>query len=454
MFTSKFYTVQPIFVQNCLVSLRGFARKKLRYNKKMFGILEEIKSLEYDQKLAAQYQNRVLFETLKNASSNIEFYQGKADTLIYEIDSETCLTEKFQLINKQHLLTSPLSFCDKGYKGASVSGSTSGTTGTPLSIPQSLDSVIREQAFVSRMLKWAGYQKGDKRAWIRGDLIVPINQNKPPYWRYSWFENMIMLSSFHMTREALPLYIQAMVDYGVDIIQAYPSSIATLAKYLESQNEYYSGKIKSVITSSESLTPEDRQVIEERFRCKVFDWYGQFERVAAIANCEHGRNHVLTDYSYVEFLDAGNGQHEIVGTNFNNLYYPLIRYKTGDHVILSKETECPCGRVYPIVERIEGRIGDYLVGENGQKVHILNHIPKGVKGLLASQFVQDRAACIQAVVVIDPEVFDNAQKQQLITNIKDRLGQSMSVEVKAVDSIPRTKNGKVRQAICNIKDAL
>ena len=415
----------------------------------MFDILEEIKSLEYDQKLAAQYQNRVLFETLKNASSNTEFYQGKADTLIYEIDSETCLTEKFQLINKQHVLSSPLSFRDKGYKGTSVSGSTSGTTGTPLSIPQSLDSVIREQAFVSRMLKWAGYQKGDKRAWIRGDLIVPINQNKPPYWRYSWFENMIMLSSFHMTREALPLYIQAMVDYGVDIIQAYPSSIVTLAKYLESQNAYYPSTIKSVITSSETLSQEDRQIIEERFRCKVFDWYGLFERVAAIADCEHGRYHVLTDYSYVEFLDAGNGRHEIVGTNFNNLYYPLIRYRTGDHVILSKEMECPCGRVYPLVEKIEGRAGDYLVGENGQKVYILNHIPKGVDGLLACQFVQNTPDCIQAVVVVD-DVFDNAQKKQLINNIKDRLGQSIRVEIKPVDSIPRTKSGKVRQAICSL----
>lgn len=454
MFTSKIYTVQPVFLQNWLVSLRDFARKKIRNNKKMFDILEEIKSLEYDKKKAANYQGRVLFDVLKHASKNTEFYQEKANNLLQTIDSEKFVIENFQLISKEQILASPLSFRDNSYKGATISGSTSGTTGTPLSIPQSMDSVIREQAFVHRMLQWAGYEQEDRRAWIRGDLIIPISQKNPPYWRYSWFENMIMLSSFHMTKEALPLYIQAMADYGVDIIQAYPSSIATLAKYLESQNEYYPGKIKSVITSSESLTPEDRQVIEERFRCKVFDWYGQFERVAAIANCEHGRYHVLTDYSYVEFLDVGNGQHEIVGTNFNNLYYPLIRYKTGDHVILSKETECPCGRVYPIVERIEGRIGDYLVGENGQKVHILNHIPKGVKGLLASQFVQDTADCIQAVVVIDPEIFDNAQKQQLVTNIKDRLGQSMSVEVKAVDSIPRTKNGKVRQAICNIKDAL
>lgn len=447
VFSNKIYINSPIFIQNLIVSLRAFIRKKFRENAQTTLIEHELIDNEYSQSKLTIYRNKRLNLVLSNALNNTKYYSMQ---LRYkEVD-----LEQFPYLTKGEVRDRAPDFFSTLKPKIIVKGSTSGTTGTPLTIPQSMESVIREQAFISRMSKWADYKKGDRRAWLRGDMIVPINQTSPPYWRYSWFENMIMLSSFHMTREALPLYIQAMVDYGVDIIQAYPSSIATLAKYLESKGEHYPGKIKSVITSSESLTPEDRQVIEERFRCKVFDWYGQFERVAAIANCEHGRYHVLTDYSYVEFLDVGNGRHEIVGTNFNNLYYPLIRYKTGDHVILSKEKECPCGRVYPMVERIEGRVGDYLVGENGQKVHILNHIPKGVEGLLACQFVQDTANCIQAVVVIDSDVFDNAQKQQLITNIKERLGQSMNVEVKLVDAIPRTKNGKVRQAICNLKDVL
>jgi len=442
MLTSALYRNSPIFIQNLLISFRAFIRKILRENPEKLSRLDLIDN-EYSINKLEVYGNKHLAIALNNALDNTKYYPMK-------IQKNRADLEQFPYLTKDELRNRPSDFLSKVKPKIVIKGSTSGTTGTPLSIPQSMDSVIREQAFVSRMLKWAGYEKDDKRAWIRGDLIVPIKQLPPPYWRYSWFENMIMLSSFHMTREALPLYIQAMVDYGVDIIQAYPSSIATLAKYLESKGEYYPGKIKSVITSSESLTPEDRQVIEERFRCKVFDWYGLFERVAAIANCEYGRYHVLTDYSYVEFLDVGNGRHEIVGTNFNNLYYPLIRYKTGDHVILSKEKECPCGRVYPMVERIEGRVGDYLVGENGQKVHILNHIPKGVKGLLACQFVQDSADCIQAVVVIDAEIFDNKQKSQLVTNIKERLGQNIIVVIKEVASIPRTKNGKIRQAICSL----
>lgn len=444
MFSSIFYKNSPVWLQNLTLSARALARKKLRINSESESISNSLDDLEKSTYKLSKFSNDNLSNVMDNAVSNTLFYSS--------IDNKNSLClDDFPYITKDELRSNPNSFQSSAKPRVIVKGSTSGTTGTPLSIPQSMSSVIREQAFVSRMLKWAGYQKGDKRAWIRGDLIVPINQKKPPYWRYSWFENMIMLSSFHMTREALPLYLQAMVDYGVDIIQAYPSSIATLAKYLKLKGEYYPGHIKSVITSSESLSVEDRQIIEERFRCKVFDWYGQFERVAAIANCEHGRYHVLTDYSYVEFLDTGNGQHEIVGTNFNNLYYPLIRYKTGDHVILSKEKECPCGRVYPMVERIEGRVVDHVYAADGHKVYALDQCVKGVEGVLGSQYIQDNEGEITVRIVPDT-LFDKVQQDKLTANVKSRLGDEMIVNIVAVDKLERTKNGKVRQAICNIKE--
>ncbi len=103
--------------------------------------------------------------------------------------------------------------------------------------------------------------------------------------------------------------------------------------------------------------------------------------MVAIGQCEHGRYHLLSDYSHVELLAAGDGRYELVGTNFNNQYFPLIRYKTGDHVHLSENEACPCGRVFPMIERIEGRIGDYLVGEDGQKCIFLTIYPKVSLGL-------------------------------------------------------------------------
>ena len=448
MFTSCVYIKSPIFIQNLTISIRAYARKLIRENKASKSLANKLLKLEKNELELNKYSRLELMAQLKNGVDNSIFYKG--------IALDNISLKEFPLIDKSDIRTRSNEFLSAIKPKVIVNGSTSGTTGTPLSIPQGMESIVREQAFITRALVWAGFKEGDKRAWIRGDMIVPIEQKNAPFWRYSYFEDMILLSSYHMTQEAIPLYLETMNKYGVDIIQAYPSSIVTLAKYLESNNLFYSGKLKSIMTSSESLSKEDKMLVEGRFKCIVFDWYGLFERVAAIASCEYGRYHILTDYSYVELQPDeskdGIERAEIIGTNFSNHLYPLIRYKTGDHVLLSKEQQCPCGRVYPLVDSIEGRVGDYLVAADGQKIHILNHIPKGVGGLLATQFIQDSINEVTVLVVVDSDKYKPSDELALIDNIKSRLGVETIVLVKKVDTIPRTKNGKVRQAICNIKD--
>lgn len=446
MFTSSLYVKAPIWLQNIMLSVRALSRKMVRENGEMRAVLKEIQANEFSRTHLGDYQQDKLQNTLANARNHVPFYQN-LDLLNLEL-------EAFPYLDKAVLRHDHEQFISQNKPSVVVKGATSGTTGTPLIILQDMNSVIREQAFVERQLAWAGYRKGDKRAWIRGDMVVPLSQKQGSFWRYSWFEQMIVLSSFHLTSQTIPSYLQAMVDFGVEVIQAYPSSITTLARYLEAKQSYYPAKLKSIITSSESLSAEDRQVIETRFGCKVFDWYGLFERVAAIGQCEHGRYHLLSDYSHVELLAAGDGRYELVGTNFNNQYFPLIRYKTGDHVHLSENEACPCGRVFPVIERIEGRIGDYLVGEDGQKVHILNHIPKGIAGIMACQFVQSERGQVVVKVVADAEQFNEEQQQKLISNTQARLGSSLIVTIEIVAALERTGNGKIRQAICTIKDVL
>ncbi|MBT2153192.1 phenylacetate--CoA ligase family protein [Pseudoalteromonas tetraodonis] len=444
MYSNIIYRSLPVFFQNVYISVINLIKLFLREDKLAKETEQQLNRNEKDEAQLSDYCVKRLNASLNNAVNNVNYYKGK----------NTIITS-FDFIDKNTVREDPSSFYNHNYVGVKFNGATSGTTGSPLVIPQSAESVKRERAFANRQRRWAGFEQGDKRAWIRGDMIVPLEQKKAPFWRYSYFENMIMLSSFHMAQQNLQSYIEAMQNYKVNVIQAYPSSIVTLAKYLESNEQYYLGNLKSIITSSESLSKEDKNLIEKRFRCTVFDWYGLFERVAAIASCEHGRYHILTDYAHVELLPAGKTEDgrdraEIIGTNFNNSLYPLIRYKTGDHVVLSDEPNCSCGRVYPIVEAIEGRVGDYLLAEDGQKVHILNHIPKGVEGLIATQFIQDKKNEITILVVTDKEKFDQKQISILIANAKSRLGMSITFDVKKVEKLPRTNNGKIRQAICSL----
>lgn len=439
MYSSAIYKKSPVIIQSAMVSLRGLIRGAIRSERRIASLKKRLKENEHSEEMLAAFREERLEHALSNAKGTEAFKQNIEFS-------------EFGYVDKNDVKASPSDFTNKHIKPfITVKGSTSGTTGAPLSIPQNLDSVLREQAFVSRYLEWAGFKQGDRRAWLRGDLVVPMEQKRGPFWRYSYFENMIVMSSFHLSSEAIPSYLKAMEDYGVDIIQAYPSSIATLAKYLESVDQYYQGRLKSIITSSEALSQEDRQIIEKRFKCKVFDWYGLFERVAAIGSCEHGNYHLISDYSHVEFVESEDGKHEIVGTSYNNALYPLIRYRTGDHVVLATNQTCPCGRVFPVIKSIEGRTVSHVYNEDHQKVYALDQCVKGVAGVIGSQYNQDQFGSITVSVLVNDE-YDHGQEEKLVSNVKARLGSSMQVNIDIVETLVRSKNGKVIQAICTIED--
>lgn len=444
MFTSNLYVKSPVWFQTLALSLRALARKKLRNNKETEGILAELLSHDYSMESLEQYRTVKKREVLLNAIDNSPFYS--------QVPKEPLSVDNFPYIDKNTCREKSQYIRSRVKPKVVVNGTTGGTTGMPLEIPQSMRSVVYEQAFILRHLHWAGYKEGDKRAWLRGDMIVPLAQQKPPFWRNSIFEDMLYLSSYHLTAKNIPDYIDAMVEYGVDIIQAYPSAISIIANYLEQNNRVYPGKLKAIITSSEKLNAEDRSVISKVFGCNVFDWYGMFERVAAIANCEHGRYHLLTDYSHVDFDSPVEGTQELVGTNYNNLYFPLIRYKTGDRVILSKEQSCPCGRVYPLIEQVVGRSTDYLLAIGGNKIGsaILSFVPKGVDGLLETQFVQKEIGKVAVYAVVENDKFNSIQEEKLINNLKHCVGIETAVEVYIVDKLTRTSSGKLKHVICDI----
>ncbi|MCE0555607.1 MULTISPECIES: phenylacetate--CoA ligase family protein [unclassified Motilimonas] len=445
-----FYKNQPHYLQSLLLSSRSVFRSFIREGRAMRLVQDEIEQLEYDKNRANDFIHKQLRLQVTNAFENTPYY-SRLDFSIDNVDNYVDVLKLLPLMEKSTYLTRGDLFLNQNYKGFTIKGASSGTTGVPLSVPQSLESVIRESAFVWRQLKWAGYQPGDKRAWLRGDMIVPVDSLTAPFWRYSYFENMLLFSSFHLEEKTISLYIKAMVDFGTNIIQAYPSSIVAIAKYLRHRKMNYPGKIKAIITSSETLSIWDRKLLESTFQCAVFDWYGLFERVAAIGTCEYGRYHQLTDYSYVEFHERDGGLHEIVGTNFNNNLFPFLRYKTNDFVTLSNK-QCPCGRHYPVVDNVEGRSRDYLITDRGKRLTMVSQLYKNINGIYAAQFIQESIRKLDVLLVVDASEYNAFSRSLLISNIKRKLGNSIDVVTFIVDSIPRTQNGKVKHAICNIEE--
>ncbi len=311
---------------------------------------------------------------------------------------------------------------------------TSGTSGTPLAIPQSLACVIREEAFVYRQLRWIGYRHGQRRAWLRGDIVCPARPRIPRYWCRDWAGNMLLLSSYHLSESTIGAYIDALEKFDPVVLHAYPSSVAALAAWLNARGRRYRGTaLLGVMTSSETLTPDVRAAVRAAFGVPVFDWYGQAERVAAIGTCEQGRYHLLSDYSLAEVLADG----ELVGTSLNNSAMHLARYRTGDTVKLGA-TACPCGRVFPVVDAVAGRQEDVIVLPDGRRIGRLDRVFQGQQDALVEGQVVYRGAGRFTLRVVTLQPFDDAA---LLAAFRLRVP-GVDVAVEHVDAIPRGPNGK------------
>lgn len=314
---------------------------------------------------------------------------------------------------------------------------TSGTSGSPLTLVQSLGAVIREEAFIQRQLHWIGWRPGQRRVWIRGDIVRGEH-----FWRRDRPANMLVMSSYHLSNESIGAYVAALEAFDPVVIQAYPSSAGAIANWLQAAGRRYAGRaLRGVMTSSETLAPAVRAAIGRSFGVPVFDWYGQAERVAAIGTCEQGRYHLLTDYGGAELLPLADGSCELVGTSLNNDAMPLTRYRTGDTVLVGNATPCPCGRVFPTVEAVIGRQERIVTLPDGRLVGRLDRVFQGFDGRLLEGQVRYHGQGRFTLRVVTTDAFgvrdEAALREQFLLRVP-----GVHVAVERVETIARGANGK------------
>jgi phenylacetate-CoA ligase len=298
---------------------------------------------------------------------------------------------------------------------------TSGTSGTPLTIVQSIGNMVREEGFVYRQLRWIGWRHGQPRAWIRGDIVCADHPQDGRYWCRDWVGNMLMMSSYHLSNDTIGAYIEALEAFEPVVIHAYPSSIAALAAWLNARGRRYGGRaLKGVMTSSETMEPEVRAAVEQAFGVRVFDWYGQSERVAAIGSCEHGRYHVMSDYGGAALLETGTPDAwELVGTGLNNLAMPL----------------------FPTIKAVLGRQEKVITLPDGRMIGRLDRIFQGHDRHLVEGQVAYQGNGRFLLRVVATEGWSEADSRAMIDKFLLRVP-GVEVTVAQVAAIPRGPRGK------------
>jgi phenylacetate-CoA ligase len=327
---------------------------------------------------------------------------------------------------------------------------TGGTTGKPLTIYCDRATLQRNYAFFARFREWAGVPSGARVATFAGRTLVSPAQEAPPFWRRNAAANTLLFSSYHISPRTVEAYIGALEAFRPALIDSYPSSLEPIARHILSRGGS-SLKPTAVITSSETLTPSVRELIEQALRTRVFDHYGAAEMAALVTQCQAGTYHVNPEFGIVEVLRDGEpvaaGESgDLVATGFINPVMPLIRYATGDTAIQGAET-CPCGRAFPTLLAIEGRRDDVLITPDGRRIGRLDPIFKAVSSLHETRIVQDAADHVRVEMVLHTDLAPE-EDTSLRRELGNRLGPLMRVDLVRVSRLPRTARGKL-QAVVN-----
>ena len=428
--------------------LEGYIYRSWRRGRLFHRLLSELEQSEkYSYEHLVEYQNQLLRRVIKHAYKTVPYYRELFNNLgINPGGIETVEDLKIlPLLRKDEVRGREKEFVSKAVK-IKFEGYTSGTTGTPLIVFRDLFSINFENAAIWRQWRWAGFDFNDRRATLRGDLVVPIERKRPPFWQYIPPERQLLMSSYHLSDDTIPYYLEALRRFKPAAIQAYPSSVYRLARFMDEYGEEPI-PVKAVFTSSETLFEYQSETIEKYFG-KIFDFYGNAERVAFIGMCEFGTYHYHMDYSIIEFLPIGDDLFEIVGTTLHNRAMPLIRYVTGDRVRLSSKS-CSCGRAFPVIESLEGRQDDYIITPSGRWIGRLDLAFKGVPCILESQIIQEAVDWVRVLIVpIGPFSYDN--ENLLLKRLRERLGSEIRITLEHVEKIPRPKSGKYKLVISKL----
>ncbi len=258
--------------------------------------------------------------------------------------------------------------------------------------------------------------------------------------------------------------IQFMTDLGATILCCTPSYAAYIGETLKEMG--YGPEdipLKAGIFGAEPWTEEMRRGIEATLGIKAYDIYGLTETsgpgVAFECEAQSGM-HINEDHFYAEIIDPDTGEvlpegskGELVFTSLDKEAFPLLRYRTRDICVLSRET-CSCGRTLVKMSKPMGRTDDMLI------IRGVNVFPSQIETVLLNegyqpnyQIVVDRVNnndTFEVNVEMTPEQFTDkvsevlAKEKALANAMKTMLGINPAVHLVAPKTIVRSEGKAVR----------
>ncbi|MFA5545157.1 MAG: hypothetical protein WDA14_05875 [Sphaerochaetaceae bacterium] len=401
----------------------------------------DIKDLYYSDSnsfVLLKKQKTAIEELIRHATDTTEFYKDLSGKI---------QLQEFPVINKHIVKGNSVKFTSKLYfNKKTYEMHTSGSTGTPFKVIQNNEKKKRVYAEVIFFSELSGYRVGNHLIFLRA---MTKHSNKSKLKQIMQNESLIDISKLD------DLHIGKVIDQ-IRNINKKNSLVLAYASTYDSIKDFYSRKNLSfqdkdnfcgIISSSETLFSETRELVSKIFNAQVFNRYSNQENGIIAQDCPGYEDHfVINESSYfIEILSlekdipVPEGEvGRIVVTDLYNYAMPLIRYDTGD--IGSFGTVEINGIKKKVIKQLMGRKVDLIYDTSGNKLspHIITNIFWRYSTLSQFQFIQ-RTERHYHIKLNSHSLFD---EEELVSTLFGVLGANAEFSIEYVDEIPILSSGK------------
>lgn len=421
-----------------------------------------------------EMQFQKLSKLLKHAYDNVPLYREKFETIGAVPEDIKSFEDyaKFPTLVKKELQERLDDLTAKNADPANLlKGITSGSSGQPTIYLQERTSNRDRVAAGKRLTGIAGWDVGlrlfylwrDSPFQIEGDKITAVDNRyvlpdtlvrrfkRRLHDRFGVVNPTLRVDPTMMTESEMADMFRRLKRFNPDVVISYVNTLYRFAQFME--DEKLSGiHPRSVIVSSESLYPHQRELMERVFGCRVYNRYGLSETGIVAIECEERNGlHINQEILHIEYQPTVSDTQEIVVTDLINHGMPILRYETGDTGVPVTGT-CACGRGLERIGNLEGRVIELLPSKLGGHVNgQLFATFHWIQGVKQYQVIQDRIDAFRINIVKTGE-FESRNLDPMVEVIREKFGEDAQVDVNYLDTIPFTSGGKYKLVVSKIKN--
>ncbi len=327
------------------------------------------------------FQYEKLKKLINHAYLNVPYYRLLFDSLrIKPTDIQTIDDLRIIPILDKNTIQSNYSLMIASDAKNYYKRTTTGSTGVPLCVYYDYNNKLNEIALMQRFLISIGKEFGSKEInlWGRPDKGIQDFLNRKIK---GLIYNTNYLNVYRFTEDNLDNVLCELVKNPKIHLRGFTNVIYILACKLQEMGKQIN--VDAVSVTAEKLLQSQREVIETYLTKNLYDQYGCGEINCIAFECnKHAGLHHAFEHSIIEIVNnietkssESNDSGELVITNLDNYAMPLLRYRNGDIITLTKQ-KCTCGRHSQLITNIDGRLYDFIEGINGNKIHsaFLDHI--------------------------------------------------------------------------------